>query len=317
MFNKTAYLFSGGGAQYPGMMKELAEIIPQSREIFEKADEALGFKLSEIIFHGTQDQLNSTEVMLPAIFVADMAAYTAASSIITKPQYALGFSLGEWAAITAAEVIPFETAVKLVRLRSVAMAEATPKEGAGMAVIMGKPNSFVEQLCSKVSAGYVCPANYNYPGQVTVSGTDEGLLELECLAVSENAIYKKLPVNVPSHCKLMLSAMKKLETALNSVVFNSPKFPIVSNYTAAIEIDPEKIKKNLILQLVSPVKFEQSIHSLTENNVDCFIELGPGKTLTGFVKKILRNKGIEGFADHIESLDTLAAVQTRFESKVR
>ena len=179
---KIGLMFSGGGAQYPGMMKEFYETVHACRDIMEKADEVVGYSLSDLMFSSTMEELSGTSVMIPVVFAADVAAFTALKEHGIVPAMAAGFSLGEWAAVTAAGVIPFETAIGLVQFRSDKMAKATPVEGAGMAVIMGKPNEYVEELCARVKEGYVSPANYNYPGQITVSGTAKGLDELKRLA---------------------------------------------------------------------------------------------------------------------------------------
>ena len=179
---KIAVLFSGGGAQYPGMMKELYDNIPASAEVFRKADRILQKNLSDICFNGTQEELNETSIMIPAIFSADIAAYAAILDGGMQPVATAGYSLGEWAALVAAEVISFEKAMEIVQLRSCAMKEATPAEGAGMAVILGQSKEYVEALCSRVMDSYVSPANYNCPGQITISGTNAALNEIERIA---------------------------------------------------------------------------------------------------------------------------------------
>lgn len=302
---KIGIMFSGGGAQYPGMMRDLYDTIPECRAVFEKADEIVGYKLSDIIFNGTIEELSDTSVMIPAVFTSDVVSFIALKKYGVLPDIALGFSLGEWAAITAAGVIPFEIALELVQFRSDEMAKATPKNGAGMAVIMGKPNEYVENLCKRIKYGYVCPANYNYQGQITISGDKNGLDELEKLALEEGIIYKRLPVNVPSHCPLMKNAMHALEKKLDDIVFKKPSFPIVSNCSAFPTDDPDQIKKNIIIQLISPVLFEQSVHNLIKLNVDTFIELGPGMTLYKFVKKITKNSPNILSLGHIDSVETL------------
>ena len=302
---KIGFMFSGGGAQYPGMMKDLYDNIPECKDVFDEADKIVGYKLSNIIFYGTKDELSVTRVMIPAVFTADVASFVALKKYGITPDFAVGFSLGEWAAITAAGIIPFETALKLVQFRSEEMEKATPSSGAGMAVIMGKPNDYVEELCKKITKGYVCPANYNYQGQITISGDNSGLDELEMLANEEGTIYKRLPVNVPSHCILMEPAMNALEKKLENIVFNNPSFPIVSNCTAVSTNDNEIIKKNIITQLVSPVRFEQSIRHMIDLGVDIFIELGPGQTLFKFVRKISKNEGVEVTLAHVENIDAL------------
>ena len=302
---KTGLMFSGGGAQYPGMMKDFYDTIPACRDLFEKANEVVEYRLSDRIFNDTKEELSITSVMIPAVFTSDLVAYTALKQYGIVPDMAAGFSLGEWAAITAAGVVPFETAIELVQFRSDEMTKATPAGGAGMAVIMGKPNDYVEDLCARVKEGYVCPANYNYPGQITVSGDTKGLDALEKLAEEEGTIYKRLAVNVPSHCSLMEPAMKALGERLKGVSFNKPAFPIVSNRTALPTDDPKEIKDNIITQLVSPVRFEQSIRNMYGAGVDTFIELGPGKTLYTFVKKISKNIETEVSVGRVENADTL------------
>lgn len=305
---KTAFLFSGGGAQYPGMMKDLYDNIPECKEIFDRADQTLGIELSKTILEGSNEDLTKTDTMLPAVFVADMSAYAAISACHIFPDYGAGFSLGEWAAISASGVLPFELALRLVKKRSEAMDKATPINGAGMAVILGQPNEQVEEMCKQISSGYVCPANYNYDGQVTVSGTKDGLLELEKLAKEKGVRYMRLAVNVPSHCLLMEPAMKTMDNLLKDICFFEPIFPVLPNVTAYPTVDPNIIKRSIIIQLVRPVLFEQTISKLLDEEVDVFVELGPGKTLTGFVKKTAKKNGKNVTALHVE--DTKSLYQT-------
>lgn len=302
---KIGVLFSGGGSQYSGMMKEFYQNIRACRDIFEKANDVTGKDLTRLIMEGTKEELSQTNIMIPSVFTADVVAYAAIREHGVTPVMAAGFSLGEWAAVTAANIIPFEKAIEIVQFRSDEMTKATPSEGAGMAVIIGKPNDYVEELCTRVKGGYVCPANYNYPGQITVSGTEKGLNELECLANEEGAIYKRLAVNVPSHCELMEPARIALEKKLQNVQFAAPAFPIVSNCTAEATDSADEVKRNIITQLVSPVRFEQSIRTMHECGIEIFVELGPGKTLYNFVRKIAKKMDLELAVTHVEDMQTL------------
>lgn len=305
IMNKIAFMFCGGGAQYPGMMKELYDSIPECRGIFDEADRIIGRKLSEACFYGSEEELSQTENMIPAIYISDLAAYMALKNAGIEPDYMLGFSLGEWAALTASGVISVEEGISIVQFRSEAMERSTPVNGGGMGVILKQTNEAVETLCNKVLNGKVYPANYNYEGQVTVSGDNQGLEELEKIAGEEHVIYKRLPVNAPSHCELMESAKEELRNRLGSVDFNVPTYPIVSNATAKVENSPEALKENAIVQLVKPVLFEQSAKALFDAGVDCFVELGPGKTLSKFIEKTAKKNNVICEVHNVENLETL------------
>ncbi len=302
---KTAFMFCGAGAQYPGMMKELYREYPECKRVFDEADALLKKKLSSICFSGTEEELNNTSTMIPAIYTADMAAYEALSSKGISPDYMLGFSLGEWAALTASEAISFRTGLPVVRFRAEAMERSAPEGGGGMAVILKQPNKHVEELCKRVEHGAVFPANYNYEGQVTVSGDEDGLSELERIAGEEHVIFKRLSVFVPSHCILMKQAMEELRGRLVHISFSKPFCPVLSNATAEPETDEEMLKENVIVQLIKPVLFEQSVIRLLNEGVDCFAELGPGRTLSKFVTRIAKKTGADCKVANVEDIDSL------------
>lgn len=306
--NKTAFLFCGGGAQFPGMMKELYDNVAASHEIFERADAAAGMDISRTCFCGTAEELGRTEVMIPAVFTADMAAFAALQSAGVVPEAVSGFSLGEWAAVTAAGVLSFEEALQLVCLRSRFMDEAAPPQS-GMAVVMGKPFEEVSSLCGEIETAQVFPANDNCPGQVTVSGTEAGLCELERLAKERQIVFRRIPVNVPSHCPLMAPAERALGEVLADVTFSEPAFPVVSNVTARPETDPETIRQNLIVQLVSPVRFRESVLYMAELGVNSFLEVGPGGTLSGFVRRCMKKSGMEATSVNVGNLEGLEAAK--------
>lgn len=302
---KIAFMFCGGGAQYVGMMEDFYLAIPECKRVFDEADRVLGKDLSNVIFHGSQKELNSTGIMIPSIYTCDIAAEVALSTRGVKANYMLGFSLGEWAALTTSGTISFCDGLSIVQFRANAMVQATPGSGGGMAVILKRSNEYVEELCEKVKDGNVYPANYNYEGQITVSGDEPGLQELERIANIEHIIFKRLPVNVPSHCPLMQSAAEQLEKHLSTVEFDPPKCPIVSNATGLIETNIDIIRRNAIEQLVKPVLFEQSIIRLLMEGVNCFIEVGPGKTLSKFVKKTASKCRIDCEITNVENMDSL------------
>ncbi len=287
---KIAFIFSGQGAQYPGMGRELYENIPVSKEIFDKADEALGFKISSLCFEGPEDELNITENTQPAILTTSIAAMKALEEKGVKPHYTAGLSLGEYSALVCSGVFNFEEAVKLVKKRGRFMQEAVPAGVGGMAAIIGlKPEILEEVLKSTSELGIIEGANFNCPGQIVIAGEIEAV-KAACEKAKEAGALKAVMLNVsgPFHTSMLKPAAEKLEQELKKIKLNSMNIPVITNVTGEFIKDAGDIKAVLKKQVMSPVQWEKTINTMLENGVDTFIELGPGKTLCGFVKKINR-----------------------------
>ena len=281
---KIAFLFSGQGAQYPGMMKDIAEASKEAKEVFDTADQMLGRNISGLCFTGTQEELNLTHNTQPCVLAADLAIWKAIESAEIKPDAVAGFSLGEYAALVAAGVISIEDVFPLIQKRADFMQDAVPVGKGAMAAIMKLSAEEVEALCNEVE-GYVIPANYNCPGQIVVSGEAEAINRLCELAKERKIRAMKLAVSAPFHCEMMAPAAENLREPLQQTVFSVPAIPIYMNVDTQAETDPETIREKLVAQAKSPVRWEETLRNMKAVGIDTFIELGPGKTLTGFVKK--------------------------------
>ena len=288
---KTAFLFSGQGSQQVGMMQDICEVYPQALDVFNDASHILKYDIASMINDGPQEDLDQTENTQPCLLTAEIAGLRALEAQGIHADLAAGFSLGEWAALVAAEVISFEQAIQLVQLRARAMQDAVPIGNGGMAVIIGKQSDFVDALCQRVDA-YVTPSNYNCPGQITVAGTAKGIEELMTIAEAEGISVMKLSVSIPSHCKLMQPAADRLAATIETVPFHVPKFPVIMNTSGLVVTDVAEIKRNVISQLTLPVQFEKTLQTMMREGADTFIEIGPGKTLTGFVKKVAKQSNL-------------------------
>lgn len=284
--DKVAFLFSGQGSQYPGMMKDLYESSLQSRQIFDIADEVLKRKISKLCFEGTQEELNLTHNTQPCVLTADLAAYKAILSCGIKPDYVAGFSLGEYAALTASKVLNEEDVFTLIQLRADAMQEAVPVGKGAMAAIMKASEDKIIEICKKAK-GYVEPVNFNCPGQVVVSGETDAVVSAINLFKEERIRAIMLPVSAPFHSKLMKPAFDKMKLAFENVCFSNAEFPIFLNVDANAEMDSKIIKQKVLMQTMSPVYWERTLKNMYDKGVRTFIECGPGKTLTGFVKKTI------------------------------
>ena len=281
-----AYVFPGQGAQYPGMGKDLYDSNPEVKDLFEKADDILGFKISDIMFNGTDEDLKQTNITQPAIFIHSIATIVNNKNNI-KPDMVAGHSLGEFSALVAAGVFSFEDGLKLVKERAEAMQEACKVQPSTMAAVMGLDNATVEEVCASIKNEVVVPANYNMPGQLVISGSIAGI-EKACELLKERGAKRALVLQVGGafHSPLMEPARVRLEKAINNTTFSTPICPIYQNATALPNTEPEKIKANLIAQLTAPVKWAQTVENMITDGAVSFSEAGPGNVLQGLVKKI-------------------------------
>lgn len=286
---KTAFLFSGQGAQYPGMMKDIYESYPEAQYVFEQADTYLNINLSEIIFNGPEEALNQTKYTQPALLTCEAAIFTVLKTLECNYDFLQGFSLGEWTALLAANVISFEDALSIIQKRAQYMQEAVPIGDGGMAVVLNQTAETVNELC--LQAGEVVPSNYNCQGQITVSGKESAIQAFLDTAKKQGIIAKRLAISIPSHCMLMQSAAEQLQKYIENYNFSDAEVPIIMNYNAQPETESAMIKKKVILQLTNPVYFEASVNYLLSQGTDTFVEIGPGKTLAGLVKRIAKNSG--------------------------
>jgi [acyl-carrier-protein] S-malonyltransferase len=283
-----AYVFPGQGAQYPGMGKDLYDKSDIARELFTKANSILGFSITDLMFGGTAEDLKQTKVTQPAIFLHSTILATVLGDDF-KPDMVAGHSLGEFSALVANKTLSFEDGLVLVYKRALAMQKACEKEPSTMAAILGLDDKIVEEVCASIK-GIVVPANYNSPGQIVISGTDEGIDEaIELLKGKGAKRALKLAVGGAFHSPLMEPARLELEEAINNTWFSIPVCPVYQNVDALPSSDPVIIKANLIAQLTSPVKWTQSIINMIGNGADIFVEVGPGNVLQGLIKKVNRD----------------------------
>ncbi|MCD7855538.1 MAG: ACP S-malonyltransferase [Clostridiales bacterium] len=296
-----AFIFSGQGAQSPGMGKELYDNFAVCKEVFDKADEALGFKISDICF-GEDNRLNETEFTQPAILTMSVAVLRLMEEKGFISDYCAGLSLGEYSALVAAGVLDFEEAVKLVKKRGRFMTEAVPVGVGAMSAVINLEADKIQEVLNSVDPERVFIANYNCPGQIAVAGYADAVEKAEPL-LSEAGAKRVVRLNVsgPFHTPLLKPASDKLFEELKNVIINDFDVPVVSNLTAQCYGGIEDVIPTLTKQVMSPVKWEQTVKMLIENGVDTFIEMGPGKTLTSFVKKVSRTVK----AVNVEDLKTL------------
>lgn len=281
-----AYVFPGQGAQFSGMGKDLYEQSALAKEYFEKANEILGFRITDLMFEGTAEDLKQTKVTQPAVFL-----HSVISAIVLgddfKPEMVAGHSLGEFSALVAAKALSFEDGLRLVSARALAMQKACEIEPSTMAAVLGLSDEAVEEACESIKDLVVVPANYNCPGQLVISGSIEGI-DKACEVLKEKGAKRalKLPVGGAFHSPLMQPASEELQAAINTTTFSVPVCPVYQNVNAYPQTDPMAIKENLIAQLTAPVRWTQTVKNMVTDGAVEFIELGPGDVLKGLVKKI-------------------------------
>jgi [acyl-carrier-protein] S-malonyltransferase len=280
-----AYIFPGQGAQFSGMGKDLYNNSAEAKKLFELANQILGFEITQIMFEGSEEALKQTKVTQPAVFIHSVIV--AKTATVFEPQMVAGHSLGEFSALVANGALRFEDGLKLVAQRAAAMQHACDINPSGMAAILGLSDEKVEQICLEIDSQIVVAANYNCPGQLVISGSNEGIA-LACIAMKEAGAKRALPLAVGGgfHSPMMEPARALLATAIAETNFADPICPIYQNVDAMPSMDTSIIKKNLIAQLTAPVRWTKTVQNMVADGASIFIECGPGKVLQGLVKKI-------------------------------
>ena len=311
---KLAFLFPGQASQYPGMGKELAEKFPVARAVFEEADRVLGFSISQLCFEGSEEELKLTANTQPTLLTASVAAYRVLEEKGIGPDYVAGHSLGEYSALVAAGALAFSDAVRLVRLRGGYMQEAVPAGEGAMAAILGLAPAQVTEICKKAAdSEVVAPANLNSPEQTVISGHAAAVkraVELASASGAKGAVV--LAVSAPFHCELMMPAQMRLEQELQRTAFAALRVPLVTNVDAEIISSGAEARDALIRQVSLPVRWEESMRALIEQGVSTFVEVGPGRVLSGLLRQIDRSVhcfNVEDEKGLLTTLDKLAQAQ--------
>jgi [acyl-carrier-protein] S-malonyltransferase len=309
----VVFIFPGQGSQYAGMGRELAEAFPVARGVFDEADRALGFSLSELCFSGPDEALKLTENTQPAILAASVAAYHALEENGIHPDYVAGHSLGEYSALVAAGALKFADAIRLVRKRGQYMQEAVPRGEGAMAAVLGLRPGQVAEICRKATDGKVMPANLNSPEQTVISGDAAAVksaVEQASAAGAKRAVM--LPVSAPFHSELMRPAQERLEKDLRGTEFSPLKISLVTNVDAALITSGAEAREALIRQVTLPVRWEESIRELIEQGATTFVEVGPGRVLSGLLRQIDRSVhsvNVEDVKSLQTALDRLAQIR--------
>jgi [acyl-carrier-protein] S-malonyltransferase len=314
---KLAFLFPGQGSQYCGMGRDLSEAFAESRQVFDEANAALGFSMSDMCYTASLEELKQTENTQPSILTVSVAAYRALEKRGVKPDFVAGHSLGEYSGLVAAGGLDFSSAVRLVRARGRYMQEAVPAGEGAMAAILGLPPAEVFEICKKAADNeVVSPANLNSPEQTVISGNAAAVkraVEIASQSGAKRAVI--LPVSAPFHCALMAPAQKRLEHDLRAVNFTALKIPLITNVDAEAITTGDEAREALIRQVTSPVRWLDSVHEMIESGVTIFVEVGPGKVLSGLMRQIdrsVRCLNVEDAASLQASIDKIA--QLRAES---
>lgn len=289
-----AYIFPGQGAQFSGMGQELYNSNPQAKELFERANEILGFRITDIMFEGSAEELQATKVTQPAVFLHSVIKALCSEEI--QPQMTAGHSLGEFSALVVAKALSFEDGLRLVAIRAQAMQVACEMNPGTMAAVIGLEDSAIEQICEQTQ-GVVVAANYNSPAQVVISGALDSVAEA-CVALKAAGARRALPLQVGGafHSPLMEPAREQLAQAIENTHFNTPICPVYQNVDAKPHTAPQEIKTNLLMQLTSPVRWTQIVKNMVEDGATSFTEIGPGKVLQGLIKKISPESELEGIS---------------------
>jgi [acyl-carrier-protein] S-malonyltransferase len=290
---KIAFVFPGQASQYPGMGKELAEKYSAAQAVFDEADRALGFSISEMCFSGSDEELKLTANTQPAILTCSVAVYRILEEKGIRPDFVAGHSLGEYSSLVAAGAMKFSDAVQIVRKRGTYMQEAVPAGQGAMAAIMGLSPAVVTDACKRAAEGKVCsPANLNSPEQTVISGHADAVkraVEIASQLGAKRAVI--LPVSAPFHCALMMPAQERLEKDLRKLEIAALRVPLVTNVDADTETSGEEARDALIRQVTMPVRWEESVRELIDEGVKTFVEVGPGRVLTGLLRQIERSVG--------------------------
>jgi [acyl-carrier-protein] S-malonyltransferase len=315
--SKLAFLFPGQASQYPGMGKDLAANFPESRAVFDEADAALNFPISKMCFEGTEEELKLTENQQPAILTVSIAAYRMLASRGIQPDYAAGHSLGEYSALVAAGALEFSTAVKLVRQRGRYMQEAVPAGEGAMAAILGMSPADVAEVCKKAAAGeVVSPAGLNSPEQTVIAGSAAAVkrsVEIASQSGAKRAVI--LAVSAPFHCAMLTPAQQRLDPDLRAAKFSSLRFPVITNVDAEGITSGEEARESLIRQVTMPVRWLESVREMIDQGVNIFVEVGPGKVLSGLMRQIDRSVRVLNVEDAASLQSTLEKItQARAEA---